>query len=120
MPRAPCKRKLTDVFVKNAKPEPGRRVLVWDTDTEGLALAIEPTGAKSWKVIYPFRGRTRWYTIGKYGSVLGLSEARKRARKALLQVADGIDVQANRTAARDAGTFSELATRYFDEYASKR
>jgi integrase len=106
--------------VNTVKAEPGRRVLVWDTGVEGLVLAVEPTGAKSWKVIYPFRGRTRWFTIGKYGSVIGLAEARKRARKVLLQVADGIDVQADRMAQRDAGTFEELATRYVDEYAKKR
>jgi integrase len=119
MPRPPNKVRLTDVYVANLKPQE-RAFLVWDLAVEGLALCVQPTGRKSWKVIYAFHGRTRWFTIGKCNATIGLAEARRRARKILLEVADDTDPQANRMAGRTAGTFEELARRYFAEYASKR
>jgi integrase len=119
MPRAPNKVRLTDVYVANLKPQ-DRAFLVWDLDTEGLALCVQPTGRKSWKAIYAFHGRTRWYHIGKCNSTIGLAEARRRAKKVLLQVADDTDPQANRMAGRSVGTFEELARRYLEEYAKKR
>ncbi len=119
MPRPPNKVRLTDLYVANLKPQ-DRAYLVWDITTEGLALSVQPTGRKSWKAIYAFHGRTRWYTIGKCNATIGLAEARRRAKKILLQVADDVDPQANRMAGREAGTFEQLAARYFAEHASKR
>src|SRR5690349_19771484 len=119
MPRAPNKVRLTDVYVANLKPQ-DRAFLVWDLDTEGLALCVQPTGRKSWKAIYAFHGRTRWYTLGKCNAIIGLAEARRRAKKVLLEVANDIDPQANRMAGRSTGTFEELAARYVEEYAKKR
>jgi integrase len=119
MPRAPNKVRLTDLYVTNLKPQE-RAYLVWDLDAEGLALCVQPTGRKSWKAIYAFHGRTRWYTIGKCNATIGLAEARRRAKKVLLQVADDTDPQANRMAGRSAGTFEELARRYLVEFAQKR
>jgi integrase len=119
VPRAPNKVRLTDVYIANLKPRE-RAYLVWDTNTEGLALSVQPTGRKSWKAIYAFHGRTRWYTIGKCNATIGLAEARRRAKKILLEVANDVDPQANRMAGRSTGTFEELARRYVDDYAKKR
>ncbi len=116
-PREPARRKLTPLFVARAKPQ-AERVLIWDADPRQLALAVQPGGKKVFKLIYPFNGRVRWYTIGDAG--IGLKEARKIARELLGEVARGRDPQAERRAARAAGTFEELATRYREEYAKKR
>jgi integrase len=116
--RAPNKRKLTDTLVRNLLPD-AKPYLVWDLRTPGLAVAVHPTGTKTWKVIYPFRGRSRWYTIpGKVGAI-DLEAARKLAVPVLLKVAAGTDPQAELKSQRGERSFEELVDRYFDEYAKQ-
>jgi integrase len=115
---APNKRKLSDIFIQKLKPRP-RPFLVWDTYQRGLALSLQPTGHKSWKCIYSFHGRPRWYHIGAVGAV-GLKAARKLASRVMFQVAEGKDPCADRKAERNRGTFEELATRYIEEYAKRK
>lgn len=109
------KRVLNEMFVKSATPKE-KRTLIWDINQRGLVLSVEPTGRRTYKVIYTFGGKPRWYTIGD-ATVVDLKEARRRARVLMGHVADGVDPQAERTKARKAGTFQELAERYVDEYA---
>jgi integrase len=115
--RAPNKRKLTPRFVLTATYERDGP-LVWDEGTKGLALSLRPNGTKTWKFIYAFRGRSRWYTIGD-ATALGLADAHKRARALRVQVDDDKDPQAERKAERSKGTFEELASRYVEEYAKR-
>jgi integrase len=115
--REPNKRNLTELFLKKAAPQP-RAVLTWDTHQRGLALQMQPTGRKSWKVIYRFGGRPRWYTIGDADAV-GLADARRLAAKVMLAVAEGRDPAAERRALRTAGTFGELADKYRDHARRK-
>jgi hypothetical protein len=77
--RAPNKVKLNDLTLKNLKPRDARAYLVWDTETRGLVVQVQPSGHLSFKYIYSRRGRPRWYSIGRID--MGLAEARKRARQ---------------------------------------
>jgi hypothetical protein len=64
MPRAtPNKRKLTALYLQKLKPH-ARAYLVWDAHQRGLALRVEPTGYRAWKVVYRHHGRPRWYHVG--------------------------------------------------------
>src|SRR6516165_7838055 len=120
MPRpkaAARKRTLTELYVKKAKPQ-AKRFLVWDTKQHGLALVVEPTGARSWKAIYSFHGRPRWLNIGK-AAAIGLADARTLAAEAMLAVAKGKDPAAEKKAERGAGTFAELAARYVEHAKSR-
>jgi Arm DNA-binding domain len=117
--RKPNKRKFTDHFLKNLAAEK-HNYLAWDTRVSGLAVSIHPTGNKTWKVIYPFGGRTRWYTIGKVDDAIDLAAARKLAAQVLLKAASGVDAQAERRAARSQNTFAELADAYRDQHAKKK
>jgi integrase len=112
------KRDLTELFLQKLQPQ-RRRFLVWDGKQRGLALAVRPNNRRSWKCIYSVRGRVRWYTIGP-ADVISLAEARKRAAKIRVAVADGKDPQAEKRAERGVGTFGELARRYVEEYAKGR
>ena len=71
------RRKLTDLFVQSS-PKVTVPEMVWDTKAPGLALSIRPTGKKAWRVVYPFGGRPRWYTLGD-ARVIGLADARRLA-----------------------------------------
>jgi integrase len=115
--RAPRKRKLTELLVRRLRPAPAA-YLVWDTKQHGLALRVQPSGARAWKCIYSRSGRPRWLHLGDAGAI-GLSDARHLAAEAMLQVAKGHDPAAERKAARTKGTFAELAARYVDDYAKR-
>jgi hypothetical protein len=63
-PRAvPNKQKLTSLTVTKLRPT-ARPFLVWDSYQRGLALQIQPSGYCSFKLIYRFHNRPRWYHIG--------------------------------------------------------
>src|ERR1700745_4291749 len=112
------KRKLTELYLRKLRPAP-RAYMVWDSHQRGLALRVEPTGYKAWKVIYSRNNRTRWYNLGA-ADALGLADARKLAAAVMLEVIMGKDPAAERKAQRGAGTFADLAARYVDEHAKKK
>ncbi len=114
----PHRHKLSDIFIRKLKPQ-SRPFMVWDVQQRGLAVAVQPTGHKSWKVVYSMNGRPRWYTIGDVAAI-GLSDARKLASRVMFQVAEGKDPAAERKAERRRGTFQELATAYVKDHAMKR
>ena len=114
---APTKRKLNDLIIKKLVPQ-DRPFLVWDSYQRGLAVSVQPTGHKTWKVIYPFGGRPRWYSLGS-ADAIGLADARKLAARVMFQVAEGKDPAAERKADRSKGTFEELAARYVNDYAKR-
>src|SRR5262245_20928025 len=93
--RAVTKARLTDRAIR-AEPPAGRRVVVWDELQRGLCLVVQPTGRKSFKIVYRYGGRPRWYNLGD--ASIGVAAARKLAAKILYQVASGADPQAEKVA----------------------
>jgi integrase len=93
--------------------------LVWDTYQRGLALQIQPTGYRAYKLIYRFHNRPRWYHIGA-ADAIALADARKLAAELMLRVIKGEDPAAEKRAERGTGTFAEVANRYVEEHAKKR
>ena len=92
------KRELTDRFVKTVKPAE-KRIRYWDTRQKGLALVIEPSGHKSWKVVYRFAGKLEWFNLGDADQV-GLATAREAAGMTLAKVTLGNNPQAERRASK--------------------
>ena len=97
--------KLTEKIIRDTKaPQKNRLVL---TDGRGLQLRITAKNVRSWSLQYNFNGRKMKGTLGHWPSV-SLSNARKLADAARLQVASGIDPQdAKRKAKRDRLSFLE-------------
>jgi integrase len=114
----PNKRKLTPLAVAKAAPA-DKSYLIWDSYQRGLALLVQPSGYRSYKLIYRHHNRPRWLTIGA-ADAIGLAEARKLAAELMLEVIRGKDPAAEKRAARGAGTFAEIAQRYTEEHAKKR
>ncbi|MBL6804611.1 MAG: tyrosine-type recombinase/integrase [Pseudomonadales bacterium] len=73
------------------------RYRVWDSEIQGFHVRVTPTGKKTFVLTYRHEGSLKEYTIGKYGN-LTVEEARRLARKLSGQVADNIDVHAERKA----------------------
>ena len=111
------RRKLTDLFVSTRKSGE-RDELIWDLKQPGLALCVRTTGKRTWKVIYRHAGQPRWLHLGDVRS-LGLADARRLAAHIMLDVIEGKDPAAERKAARDSGTFADLAKQYVDLISSK-
>lgn len=118
MAKAIRKKALRPLDLK-VRPE-AKPFLIWDELTRGLALSVLPTARKSWKFIYAFAGKTKWYTIGD-AEAHGLEGARKQARELRVKVDKGIDPQADKreTARRKPVTFDAIAQRYVEEHAQK-
>src|SRR5262245_49589125 len=118
-PRAVAnKQKLTSLTVTKLRPT-AKPYLVWDRYQRGLALQIQPSGYRSFKLIYRVRNRRRWDDIGR-ADAIALAEAGKLAAELMLEVIRGKDPAGERRAERGAGTFAEMASRYVEEYAKKR
>ena len=81
---------------------------------------------RSWLLRYELNGKERFYGLGPLHTV-SLKDARERARKARLQLLDGIDPIAAKQqrkadaalAAAKAITFETAAQQYFDQHAAK-
>ena len=103
--------KLTALAVKNAKPRRNRHGVVERTelpDGDGMRLVVEPSGAKSFRLRYRFRGRQRNLGLGDAGTseeearngALTLAAARVRAAEARHQLERGIDPAVHKAAVR--------------------
>ena len=118
MPRAaPNKQKLTPLAITKLRPQT-RAFLVWDVLQRGLALQVQPSGYRAYKVIYRFHNRPHWCHIGAADAV-SLAQARRLAAELMLQVIKGQDPAAERRMAR-GDIFAELANRYLEEHAKKK
>ena len=93
---------LTDVRLRSLKPEPNRRVEIWDAQLPGFGLRVSPTGTKSFILLYRIHGRPRRMTLGRYPQ-LSLADARVQAREALNIVDSGADPQADLRAKVEPG-----------------
>lgn len=70
-------------------------------DQHGLYLQVQRAKNRSWLLRYETGGRERWAGLGPLHTV-SLKEARARARKARLQLLDGIDPIEQRICSRGA------------------
>jgi integrase len=101
--------KLTTAKVDNIKPSATRQEVA-DALVAGLFLIVQPSGAKSWQVRYRTPGARRRMALGRY-PVLGLADARIKARDVLADVAAGGDPAAERKAAKAERIEARLSDR---------
>ena len=113
------KTKLTARSLQALSALDDQRTEYFDQDLPGFSVRVTPSGGKAFSVLYRRGRRLRRYTLGKY-PVLGLSQARGLARKALAEAAMGGDPGARKIEERRAETFSELCREYLDRYARPR
>lgn len=121
--RPPQRRELTDRFIRNVKPPASKKVLFWDTkkgeaQSSGLCLIVQPSGHKSFKVVYRSEGLLRWYNVGSYGKVY-LKEAREIVRDINKRVALGEDPHLAKMKSRLGITLKQLAEKHQSQHAKK-
>lgn len=105
---------LTDVQIKNAKPQSKSYKLA---DGGGLYLEVLPMGGKSWRMKYRLQGKEKRLVFGLWPEV-SLKQARQRRDEARALVADGVDpgekrkqdkAEVKALADEEANTFEKVA-----------
>lgn len=112
------KLKMTSRGVAAISPPASGQVDYWDDSVTGFGLRVSAGGKKSWVYMYRLKdsGQKRRYSIGAYPG-LGLADARDEAVQLAARVARGEDPVKEKNDCRRAGTFSELADLYLEEWA---
>ena len=118
------RRKLTDRLIKTLRPPASGRLVVADSEAQGLSLRITPTGAKSWLVRFqlPRQPQTAC-VVGPYPAI-SLAEARERARDIVTAAKKGRDlpveekrIEAERQkAAATSRTVRQLAAEFVENH----
>jgi len=106
---------LTDLAIRKLAPPPFGSIELWDGKLPGFGVRVSAGGARSFVLLYRTAGRSRRLTLGRYPT-LSLLTARRKAQKALAQLADGVDPARQ----RDPGTsyaFERTAADFIDKYA---
>jgi integrase len=109
--------RLSKRLVEQLRVPPERReVFLWDSALPGFGVRVLVSGRITYLVQYrDGHGRTRRYALGVHG-VLTTEQARRLAQDALGRARAGENPSAERQAARQAVTVSELARRYERDY----
>ncbi len=114
---------LTDIAIRNARPEADRTKKL--SDGGGLQLWISPTGGKSWNLAYRFNGKQRKLNLGPYPTVT-LAEARSRRDVAKRQIEAGVSPSEQKQidkltqATSDAITFEAVADELLEKKKRER
>jgi integrase len=119
-PRPPNKRKLTALDAARLRPKP-KTYQVWDTQERGLCLQVQPSGYRSFKFVYQYKRKSRWFTIGAADTV-SLTYARQEATRLRLEVHHGKDPasKAQTCALNSRNTFAVIAARYVEEHSKRK
>ncbi len=91
--------KLTKRFIDSLQLVAGGQKLYWDCELRGFGVVVGKR-TKTYIAQRDINGRTRRVTVGRHG-VIPLDEARRDAMEYLSRMSKGIDVNAQRRAARD-------------------
>jgi len=95
--------------------------VVWDPALPGFGVRCQRSEAIAYVLKYRTReGRQRWFTIGRHGAPWTPESARAEAQRLLGHVANKADPAAEKRAARNAQTVSDLCDLYLGEAEAGR
>lgn len=99
--------RLTKEVIEGLKPGT-LRAIYWDTGVTGFGVRVFPSGVKTFLVSYRAAGRPRRLALGDFG-VIGVDEARRRAREVIVDAGRGVDaIEQRREAARRGISLDQL------------
>src|SRR4051812_38272679 len=91
----------------------GTGEIIWDSAVTGFHARRQQGAAITYIVFYRTKeGRQRWHKIGRHGAPWTPEKAREEAIRILGSVADGTDLAAEKSLARNAKTVAELCDMY--------
>ncbi len=95
------------------------KIFLWDDSLSGFGVAALASGKKVYVAQYRHAGRSRRVTIGAHGR-LTPEQARTFAKGLLGDATRGIDVTADRRAARAIPRFSEIADEFMTRHVAPK
>lgn len=101
-------------LLKLALPEQGKRLTVYDSIEQKLAMRVTAAGAKTFYVVKRTGAAMTWYKLGRFPEMT-IEQARGEAAKFLGEFAKGANPAEARRAVRAEPTFGEVFERYLDE-----
>jgi len=110
--------KITKRLVEAAKVRE-KDYIICDSELQGFAVRVLPSGKRSYIVQYRVGKRYRRMSLGLHG-VLTTEKARTKAFGMLAAVKDGADPAGDRQLARNALTVEELVERFEEEHVAVR
>jgi integrase len=94
---------------------------IWDASLSGFGARRQKSDSVSYVLFYRTNeGRQRWFTIGRHGAPWTPETAREEAKRLLGDVAHKADPAAEKRAARNAQTISELCDLYLADAEAGR
>ena len=99
--------------------EKNAQCIYWDEEIPCFGLRVYPSGRRAYVVTYRVNHRKRLANLGR-ADALTLSDARRKARTFLGQVADREDPQADGDALRAANTVKSLVNVYLSKHAKPK
>nr|WP_316640013.1 integrase arm-type DNA-binding domain-containing protein [uncultured Roseateles sp.] len=127
-PKPPSKTKLTKAVIDALPHIAGKQYIVGDTELKGFAVRVGATSKTFIAYKRLHNGAPQKVTLGKYGA-LTVEQARKLAQEKLSQLVHGVDINAEKKAARleakkystaDAQTLQWLLDFYKTEHIIKQ
>ncbi len=97
----------------------GKRDVRWDAALPGFGVRIYPSGEKAFLISYRVRNRKRMMVLGTYGKMT-LDQARTRARKLFVKIADGIDPLEEKRTAGKGRTLGDLIDDFMSKHVEKQ
>jgi len=97
---------LTHIKITSAKPAAKTYLL---RDTQGLYLAVQPTGSKLWRLNYRYLDKQKTLHLGRWPEI-SLAAARARRDEARKQIAEGIDPAIEKKRAKIAARYAAANT----------
>jgi len=109
-----CTHMLNDIKIRSAKPQEKPYKL---TDEKGLALLVNPSGSKLWRLRFRASGVEKMLGLGAYPEV-SLKDAREKRDDMRKQLAAGQDPSVQRRIEKvaQADTFEALALEWFQKH----
>ena len=104
-----------DSIKKIPAPESGYQI-IWDSELKGFGIRVTAGNARAFIAEARVNGRKRRVTLGRVG-VITAEEARKKAKRKLADMGDGIDPAAEKRREKALGvTLSEVAAAYLESH----
>ena len=111
---------LADIHIRNLKPEPGKKLRLFDA--RGLYLEVSPTGRTYWRLKYRYGGKEKVLALGVYPEA-SLKDARLRRDDARKLLSTGVDPAQERKKSkllqvqRSEETFEKIGRQWYNKQA---
>ena len=106
--------------VATTKPDPKKRITLFDPEQQGLAIRITPKGSRTYTVVARDpNGRQIWAAIGN-ADLYDIGEARNRAREAIRRIKEGVPAVDKPAPIEAPDSFAAVFENFLERYIKRQ